>query len=272
VLAVSRSNTLSRDTQLTIIGASEIAGISWKESADMFEDKVEHKDVAKLPSEYRELLSRVLTIQADCEIGGPHLYVKDMLGGAPGKINQLVVARTAAEEMDHYRKIARIAGELGVDTSFLLSIPNQKRYLEAFRGVIETWEDFSVFGFLIDRVGRFQLEEFLDCSYLPLQRVLPDILKEEMAHIGFGTNQTAEWAEQGDESRERIQKSLDFWYVKALDMFGRSDSDRSNRYVHWGLKRRSNTQARWEFKKEVDPLIQKMGLSVPDPVEGRKFL
>jgi ring-1,2-phenylacetyl-CoA epoxidase subunit PaaA len=195
-----------------------------------------------------------------------------MLMKAPSKVNQLVVARTAAEEMDHYRKIARLAGEIGVDTSFLLSIPNQKRYLEAFRGMIDTWEDFSVFGFLIDRVGRFQLEEFLDCSYLPLQRVLPEILKEEMGHIGFGTNQTAELAAQGEESKERVQQSVNFWYVKALDMFGRSDSERSNRYCHWGLKRRSNTQARWEFKKEVDPLIINMGLSVPDPVAGRKYL
>jgi hypothetical protein len=38
------------------------------------------------------------------------------------------------------------------------------------------------------------------------------------------------------------------------------------------LKRRSNSQARWEFKKEVDPIIQGMGLVVPDPVQGRKFL
>jgi ring-1,2-phenylacetyl-CoA epoxidase subunit PaaA len=238
----------------------------------MFEDKIERKDLEKMPSEYRELLGRVLTIQADCEIGGPHLYVKDMLPTAPSKINQLIVARTAAEEMDHYRKIARLAGEIGVDTSFLLSIPNQKRYLEAFRGEITTWEDFAVFGFLIDRVGRFQLEEFLDCSYLPLQRVLPEILKEEMGHVGFGTNQTAEMAARGGETKDRVQTSLDFWYIKALDMFGRSDSERSNRYCHWGLKKRSNTQARWEFKKEVDPLILNMGLSVPDPVAGRKYL
>jgi ring-1,2-phenylacetyl-CoA epoxidase subunit PaaA len=238
----------------------------------MFEDKIEREDLEKMPSEYKDLLGRVLTIQADCEIGGPHLYVKDMLPGAPSKVNQLIVARTAAEEMDHYRKIARLAGDIGVDTSFLLSIPNQKRYLEAFRGLINTWEDFSVFGFLIDRVGRFQLEEFLDCSYLPLQRVLPEILKEEMGHVGFGTNQTAEMAAHSQESRELVQRSVDFWYIKALDMFGRSDSERSNRYCHWGLKRRSNTQARWEFKKEVDPLMQDMGLTVPDPVAGRQYL
>jgi 1,2-phenylacetyl-CoA epoxidase catalytic subunit len=55
-------------------------------------------------------------------------------------------------------------------------------------------------------------------------------------------------------------------------MFGRSDSERSNRFCHWGLKRRSNTQARWDFKKEVDPLIQQMGLTVPDPIAGRQYL
>ena len=238
----------------------------------MLEEKIERNALEAMPEEYQQLLGRVLTIQADCEIGGPHLYVKDMLLTAPTKVNQLIVARTAAEEMDHYRKIAGLAGEIGVDTSFLLSIPNQKRYLEAFRGLISSWEDFAVFGFLIDRVGRFQLEEFLDCSYLPLQRVLPEILKEEMGHVGFGTNQTADMALKGGEQKEKIQRSIDFWYVKALDMFGRSDSERSNRYCHWGLKRRSNTQARREFQQEVEPLIQQMGLVVPDPVAGRQYL
>lgn len=242
------------------------------EEEEMFEEKIDRDALETMPDEYKELLARVLTIQADCEIGGPHLYVKDMLSGAQTRVNQLIVARTAAEEMDHYRKIARLAGEIGVDTSFLLSVPNQKRYLEAFRGVITSWEDFAVFGFLIDRVGRFQLEEFLDCSYLPLQRVLPEILKEELGHIGFGTNQSAEMALKGGEQQEKIQKSVDFWYIKALDMFGRSDSERSNRFCHWGLKRRSNTQARWDFKKEVDPLIQQMGLTVPDPIAGRQYL
>jgi ring-1,2-phenylacetyl-CoA epoxidase subunit PaaA len=238
----------------------------------MLEEKIERNALEAMPEEYQQLLGRVLTIQADCEIGGPHLYVKDMLLTAPTKVNQLLVARTAAEEMDHYRKIAVLAGEIGVDTSFLLSIPNQKRYLEAFRGLISSWEDFAVFGFLIDRVGRFQLEEFLDCSYLPLQSVLPEILKEEMGHVGFGTNQTADMALKGGEQKEKIQRSIDFWYVKALDMFGRSDSERSNRYCHWGLKRRSNSQARREFQKEVEPLIQQMGLVVPDPVAGRQYL
>ena len=237
----------------------------------MFTDKVELKDFEKMDPEYQDLLRRVLAIQADCEIGGPHLYVETMLPVAPSKLDQLIVARTAAEEIDHFRKMARLAGDVGVDVSYVLSWPNQKRYVEAFRGKIETWEDFAVFGFLIDRVGRYQLEEFIGCSYTPLERILPDVVKEEEGHIDFGTTKTAELAAKGGEAKERVQKAVDYWYVKALDMFGRSESKRSERYRYWGLKRRTNAQARDDYINEVSPLIEKAGLEIPDPNEGRLY-
>jgi len=238
----------------------------------MFTDKVGLKDFEKMDAEYRDLLGRVLAIQADCEIGGPHLYLEDILPKAPSKIDQLIVARTAAEEIDHYRKISRIAGDIGVDVSYVLSRPNQERYVESFRGKISTWEDFAVFGFLIDRVGRYQLEEFEDCSYVPLERILPDVHKEEAGHIEFGTNKTAELAAKGGEAKDRVQKALNFWYTKGLDMFGNSKSYRSERYRHWGLKRRSNAQAREDYINEVNPLIAQMGLEIPDPNENRLYV
>jgi ring-1,2-phenylacetyl-CoA epoxidase subunit PaaA len=240
----------------------------------MFTDKVELKDFEKQDPEYQDLLRRVLAIQADCEIGGPNLYVKDMLPNAPSKLDQLIVARTAAEEMDHYRKIAKLAGDIGVDVSYVLSRPNQERYVEAFRGVINTWEDYAVFGALIDRVGRFQLEEFIGCTYQPLARVVddPDMIREEEGHIDFGVNATAEYAAKGGEYKERIQKAVDHWYVIGLDMFGNSKSYRSERFMHWGLKRRPNAVARAQYKEEVDTILTKIGLTIPDPNKGRKYM
>ena len=241
----------------------------------VFTDRVEQDSLQKQDPEYIDLLRRVLAIQADCEIGGPHLYVDAMMPSAPTQIDQLVVARTAAEEIDHFRKFARLAGDIGVDTAYILSRKNQERYLEAFRGTITTWEDFSVFGFLIDRVGRYQLEEFAGCTYAPLSRLLEHpsrVLEEEAGHIDFGTTRTAELAARGGESKERVQKSVDFWYLTALDMFGRSESQRAERYRHWGLKRRSNAEARQQYIAEVNPLIESMGLEVPDPLAGRKYL
>jgi ring-1,2-phenylacetyl-CoA epoxidase subunit PaaA len=237
----------------------------------MFTDKIELKDFEKMDKEYQDLLKRVVAIQADCEIGGPHLYVEDMLPSAPTKTDRLIVARTAAEEVDHYRKMARIAGELGEDVSPLLSRPNQERYVEAFRGKITAWEDFAVFGFLIDRVGRYQLEEFVGCSYAPLDRLLPDVLREEEGHIDYGTTKTAEWAAKGGELKERIQRAIDYWYPKGLDMFGSSSSRRSERYRYWGIKRRTNAQAREQYVGEVNPLMEAMGLRIPDPNVGRQF-
>ncbi len=55
-------------------------------------------------------------------------------------------------------------------------------------------------------------------------------------------------------------------------MFGRSESTRDQRYIHWGLKRRTNAEARREFIGEVNPLIEKLGLQVPDPRKDRKYL
>ena len=64
----------------------------------------------------------------------------------------------AAEEIDHFRKVARVAGDMGVDVSFVLSQPNEKRFVDSFRGIITTWEDHAVFGFLIDRSGATSLK------------------------------------------------------------------------------------------------------------------
>ena len=233
----------------------------------MFTDKIELKDFDKMDPEYKELLGRVLTIQADCEIGGPHLYIEKMLPAAPTKLDQLIVARTAAEEIDHFRKVARLAGDMGTDVTFVLSQPNEKRFVDAFRGLITTWEDNAVFGFLIDRIGRYQLEEFYDCSYLPLQRILPDIVTEELGHIEYGYNKTLELLSKGDQQRERVQKAIDYWYVRALDMFGRSGSTRAERYRYWGLKRRSNEQAREDYIKEVNPILAKHGAQNSRPAQ-----
>jgi len=237
----------------------------------MFTDKIETKDVEKMDDEYQHLLKRVLAIQADCEIGGPHLYVEDILLKAPTANEQLIVARTAAEEIDHFRKMCKLANEIGVDTSYLLTRSNQERYVEAFRGKITTWEDYATFGFLVDRVGRYQLEEFEGCSYQPLARILPPVLKEEEGHVAHGENTAAEMAKGDKEQKARIQESINRWYPQALDMFGMSESRRSERFVYWGLKRRTNVEARQAYMDEVNPLIEKMGLQVPDPKVGRHY-
>jgi len=235
-----------------------------------FSDRVEAHEAPKMPAEYQALLKRVLRIQADCEIGGPHLYVSQWLLTAPSADDQWMLAKVAGEEIDHFRKINRLLNELGEDASELMYVEKSRRDLEAFRQAMPTWADVAAFGFLIDRVGQYQLEEFVDCSYLPLDRALPRIIQEEKTHVGYGYVKMRDLVRTA-EGREQAQAALDRWYPRGLDMFGLANSRRAARYLHWGLKRRSNETARAEYMAEVAPLIEGLGLTVPESTAGRHF-
>src|SRR3712207_9569984 len=68
------------------------------------------------------------------------------------------------------------------------------------------WADIAVFGALIDRVGEYQLDEFTDCSFEPLTKVLPAILREEKGHVSFGLYKCRDRSEErrvGNECRPR---------------------------------------------------------------------
>jgi len=240
----------------------------------IFTDKIEAKDFPKMPQEYQDLLVRVMRIQADCEIGGPHLYVNSWMLGASNADEQWKVAKTAMEEIDHFRKINRLLQELGFDATDRLFVSKPDRYVDAFRGDMPTWADWAVFGFLIDRVGQYQLDEFVNCSYLPLARQLPPydskIIEEEKGHVQYGTLKAAELC-RTEQGRDQVQSAVNKWFIIGLDMFGKSESFRDERYIEWGLKRRTNGEARKQYMAEVVPLIQKLGLAVPDPTVGRKF-
>jgi hypothetical protein len=58
-------------------------------------------------------------IRSSCSWIAPDgsLYVERMLPTAPSKLDSLIVARTAAEEIDHFHRVARVAGDMGVDVA-----------------------------------------------------------------------------------------------------------------------------------------------------------
>lgn len=230
--------------------------------AQRFDDRIDAQDFDKMPLEYRKLLTRVLTIQADCEIGGPHLYVDRWVLRGPNADDQWRLARIAAEEIDHFRKFNRLLNQLGLDASDRLRVSKDQRFVDAFKRDMPSWADIAMFALLIDRVGEYQLQEFVDCSYQPINRILPGIMAEEKGHVAFGYHKTRALLEQG--KHDDVQAALHRWYPEALDMFGSSTSQRSQRYIAWGLKRRTNEQARQAYKAEVDAVLAELGLTPPD--------
>jgi len=55
-------------------------------------------------------------------------------------------------------------------------------------------------------------------------------------------------------------------------LFGHSGSKRTERYLYWGLKRRSNEQSREDYIREVNPIFLSLGLKIPDPLDGRRYI
>jgi 1,2-phenylacetyl-CoA epoxidase catalytic subunit len=237
-----------------------------------FTDRITAADVPKMPAQYRELLTRLLTIQADCEIGGPHVYGPRWFLNAPTANDMWRVTHILAEEIDHFRLINGLLNELGLDRSDLLRHTHDQRYVEAFRVPdAPTWADVAAFCCLIDRVGRFQIEEMVNSSYRPLDKVLPQIIHEELGHVGYGTARLAELA-ANPETKDEAQAAVNRWYPRGLDSFGRTGSQRAERYIELGLKHRLNEEARADYITEVKPILEGMGLSVPDETYGRRYL
>jgi ring-1,2-phenylacetyl-CoA epoxidase subunit PaaA len=128
---------------------------------------------------------------------------------------------------------------------------------------IETWTDFVMFNFCMDRGAGHQLEDALTCSYAPWRRVMEGIFKEEVVHIGHGELWVRRLAED-PATRQDCQDTLNKWYLRTMQIFGRPGSSRNALYRKLGLKRRDNDEVRQAFHKEVEEFCDKVGLTLPE--------
>jgi ring-1,2-phenylacetyl-CoA epoxidase subunit PaaA len=102
----------------------------------------------------------------------------------------------------------------------------------------------------------------LTCSYGPWRRVVEGIFKEEVVHIGHGEMWVRRLAEHPS-TREECQETLNKWYVRTMNIFGRPGSRRNAMYQKLGLKKRDNDEVRWAFHNEVKAFCDKVGLTLP---------
>jgi len=225
-----------------------------------------------MPREYRDLLIRLLTIQADSEIWVTIIQHIPWVAKAPTANDMWIEAKIVTEEIGHYRYMKDMLAELGVDVSYMERTRSpEERLVEAFKTPFTSWGDVAVFHCLNDRVGRYQLEEFVNCSYGPLARVAPKMIQEENFHVTTGTAHVAELCKT-PEGRREAQEKVNIWYPLALDMFGHAESKRSLRYIEYGLKRRQNEEQRQQYIAETNPILEKLGLQVPDVTYRRRHL
>jgi 1,2-phenylacetyl-CoA epoxidase catalytic subunit len=226
----------------------------------------------ELPEDYRGLLMKMLRHEGEragnksfLGLMGTCIEVAETL--APDAEARLIKSEYLAEELKHAIMFHRIA--VGLDPDFALRDVPYAHY--AFHLPKETWVDDAFFHFLIDLNGAFHARDWRESSYAPLRKISRTVERDEFGHSEMGYHfLQAVCAER--RGRTLAQALAPKWYSAALDMFGRSDSPNTPRFIQWGLKGVGNSEIRAAYKEYVDRKLTALGLDLPDERHGRRFL
>jgi len=231
---------------------------------------------------YRENLIHLMTMQADSELAGAYGYVP-WISKAPTVEEKLVVAQIVKDETRHAKVMYDLLEELGVDVAAHVGAHDESfarrlddadadigtarlgadKRVNIFYYPIDTWTDFVMFNFCMDRGAGHQLEDVRHCSYGPWRRAVEGIFKEEKMHIRHGELWVRRLA--GDPAaRDEAERTFHKWYVRTMNIFGRPQSPKNRLYRELGLKSRDNDEVRRAFSEEVRAFVEPLGWRVPE--------
>lgn len=238
------------------------------------------ESVDEMTPEYREHLSNLMTMQADSELAGCYGYVP-WIEKAPNIEEKFAVSNIVRDEMRHALAMYDLLRKLGMDVEAHMAkhdytsrgaeavdnigdkrLADDKR-VNIFYYPIDTWYDFIMFNFCMDRGAGHQLEDVRVCSYGPWRREIEKIFKEEMMHVAHGNYWVKKLAED-PATKADTQAALDKWYIRTMNIFGRPGSRRNAIYQRLKLKVRDNDEVRKAFHEDVHALATKWGLTLPE--------
>lgn len=147
----------------------------------------------------------------------------------------------------------------------LLSMALGTHVLDAFNIEFNDFVDNIVYATLIDLVGKYQLDMQKVFSYAPVARSMGPMFSEEGFHLGSGRKHLKELAiaatrDEGDYSIEDIQRALNQWYPRGLEMFGNELGGETN--IQYGFKDKTNGVAQSEYIAEVQSVVDNTNLAV----------
>ena len=227
----------------------------------------------RMPEEYQQLVIRMILVHIEGELTGADDYAGVFYPMAPNAYEKMICCQRAAEEVDHYMRGAALLEEIGVDPSFMLSQRvNDRSYFpsEMFRNV-RTWMERAFASLLGETAVLELMEELLECSYKPLAEIFPEIIKDEKIHVAHGYRIVRDACKTPDGLAE-AQETLNRYWPMVLDLFGRSESNRSKQFRAWGLRKTSNDELRQAFIAGMRPRLEKLGLTTPPDHLNRKFV
>jgi ring-1,2-phenylacetyl-CoA epoxidase subunit PaaA len=223
------------------------------------------------PQLLQDLLHMVLA-HTEGELSGADTY-KAMLPFAPNAQELKILYEAAADEIGHYMLGAQVLAGLGVDASYMLRTQPEARYHYPSEFVADpaNWAERGLTSMLAESAALAHLIEMRECSYRPLAAICDQTISEESAHIAHGKRIVAELCDT-NEGRAACQKVLESKWPQCLDLFGRSTSERSKRFLQWGLRQLPNDVARQEWARKTREKLAGLDLVAPSDHLNRQFL
>ncbi len=219
----------------------------------------------EIPDEqYKKMVLTLMDKQAGREIATAEVFGQCVVHASTAD-DKIRITRFQAEELKHFKLIAKLMAELGVDVDAY--VRDRQKAGVRFTGNeadirIEDWIDATLFNFMIDRAATFQLTEYTKGSYLPLAKANQAILKDENRHKNFGEI-CLEGMCRDPDTRAEIQRRFKKWFIASMRIFGRPGTA-GNRYcLEVGLKARDSGDIAAAYLDSIRPVMARCGLKFP---------
>jgi 1,2-phenylacetyl-CoA epoxidase catalytic subunit len=218
----------------------------------------------------------IIRAQCSTELGSiqQHRLTLDKAVSDRGKF---AVLRIMAEELRHAYQMFWVLdqdatwkkpglGDVAKQTiEELLAMELGSHVLDAFNIDFNDFLDNVTYATVIDLVGKYQLEMQQAFSYAPMARSMGPMLQEESFHLGSGRSLLKEIGQraargEGDYSLQDMQKALNLWVPRGLEMFGNEKGGETA--VTFGFKDKTNGTAQDEYIEEVRGVVRNVNVAV----------
>ena len=231
-----------------------------------------------VPSRYRGELMRLMATFVDSELAGAAGFA-DLINFAPGLTERIASARIVLEKNEHAEWILSIMEEFGADTSrYVNRHPWTARIsrdsdigatrtdsdmrLAVFNYPFKGWDDAVVMNVLMGYAVSIQMTELISISYQPLAEQFRAIALREEHHTKLAKDGLANLLAD-NKKQIFIQNSIDYWWPRVGESFGKSDSNRAKKLISYGLRKNSNAVLKKQWVTKTSKLLKKYGLKVP---------
>lgn len=226
-----------------------------------------------MPEQYRHEVTRLVGFQALAEIVGATLF-SEWLDRVPSLEAKLILTAKCQDEMGHAQVLMRVVEDLGVDRDSIVAdyLEGRAKLLNIFHYRAESWAELAIAALLQNSAAIVQFQSLVRGSYQPYVRALRKIMREESFHYHRALHLTTLLYKRGNElQRRQVEEGLAKWFPLVLAYFGPHDRDNPRwESLRYRVKVDLNDRVRDAWLDKMVPVIQAVGLAIPDPLLGRE--